>query len=314
VPDRSAREPDEPRLLDEEQVLARCEYFVDVQLWPREPVLNAGRWLDNFLADERPYAVHLLGSFQYFADDLTNALLQGAFQGLSRRVADLSAPVAVAYAQWEDFRRSVLITYPTGEQPNPTDSGHTFARKARQVLGIPEQRILSPEATLGFLQRHGARPVVFVDDFLGSGNQFRETWLRDYKAGSATVSFAGLQTRVPFSAFYIPLMATARGRLALTNAAPTVTIAAAHDLPRELSAVHPASIAWPPSERVNGKRAIRLASERAGFPDTGGQHVEDWQGFATQGLAMAFAHSVPDATLPIFHAQRDDWFPLVRRS
>jgi hypothetical protein len=305
---------DGPGLFDEHQVLARCSYFVDVQLWPREQVINPQRWLDNFLAAERPYAAHLLGSFQYFSTELTDALLTGAFQDLSRRILDLDAPTAVARAQWTDFCQSVLITYPTGELPNPTDSGYLFARKARQVLRVPEQRILSPESTLTYLLKHGARPVVFVDDFLGSGNQFRDTWVRRHTVGGIETSFKELQEDLLFEPYYVPVMATASGSAALVNVAPAVTVAAAHELPEELSALHDDSVVWPESERAAGQAVVQAASLRAGFPDTGGNSIEDWQGFAALGLSIAFAHSVPDATLPIFHAERDNWFPLVRRT
>src|SRR5947208_14205280 len=41
---------------------------------------------------------------------------------------------------WRAFVDSVIVTRVTGEIPSDTDSGYTFARKARQLLGIPEER------------------------------------------------------------------------------------------------------------------------------------------------------------------------------
>ena len=46
-------------------------------------------------------------------------------------------------------------------------------------------------------------------------------------------------------------------------------------------------------------------------------NVESWvmeYGFHDLGLTIAFEHSVPDATLPIFWADGSNWKPLYRRS
>ena len=68
-----------------------------------------------------------------------------------------------------------------------TDSGLAFARKARQVLSLPQDRILSPLDTLEFVGTHGPREVLFLDDFLGTGNQFLSTWRRAYATTSGSV-------------------------------------------------------------------------------------------------------------------------------
>lgn len=297
-------------LTSETEVLAKCDYFQDVHLWPRSAVLNSRRWLDNFTPDERPYAAHLLGQFQFFSMDLTDALLKGAFDELSRSLIDLQGTYADADARWQNFVASAVVTYPTGETPSPTDSGFTFARKARQVLGIRETNIMQPDAALEHLSNHGPCPVLFVDDFLGSGSQIVTTWHRNSRAGS----FATTQKAQHFPAYYLPLLASDRGLRAVATHAPGLTVAAAHELPAEYSALHPNSLLWPDHERSAGQAMIKSASKRAGFPDTGGHDTGDWRGFAQLGLAVAFAHSVPDATLPLFHAKRSRWVPLVART
>lgn len=303
-----------PRLADREFVLAKCAYFVDVHVWPRTTMLSPLPWLENFTEDELPYAVHLLDAFLFFSNDLTDALLKGAFSDLSRRVVDHDAPLARAEAQWNDFLRSVLVTFPTGEQPNVTDSGLAFARKARQVLEIPESRIMSPDEALAFVERVGPRPVVFLDDFVGTGNQFLATWTRNYSPASQFRSFAEASAQFQVTAYYTPILASQSGVEAIRAQAPDACVAPAHLLPPEYSALHADSLLWPASERESARNAIEAASRRAGIPDTNGSSTEDWQGFGRLGLAVAFQHGVPDATLPLFYWNENDWHPLVRRT
>lgn len=314
MPSAPPTTPSAPRLADREFVLAKCEYFVDVQVWPRATTLSPLPWLENFTEDELPYAIHLLDAFLFFSNDLTDALLRGAFDDLSRGVVDHDAPLARAEAQWNDFLSSVLITFPTGETPNVTDSGLAFARKARQVLEIPESRIMSPDEALMFVERVGPRPVVFLDDFLGTGNQFTATWTRDYSTVSGLRSFAEASALLKLTAYYTPILASQTGVDAIKMHAPEACVAPAHVLPSEYSALHTHSLLWPAAERQSARDAIETASKRAGIPDTNGSSTEDWQGFGRLGLAVAFQHGVPDATLPLFYWNQNDWQPLVRRT
>jgi hypothetical protein len=300
--------------LDESFVLEKCDYFVDVTLWPRGNEMAPREWLSNFTHDEKPYAVHLLNSFLYFSRGLTDALLVGAVNDLSRHVVDLNASYDRCTAQWNDFLDSVVVTYPTGEEPSVTDSGYAFARKARQVLGIPEGRILSPEETLEHIASTGIRPVLFLDDFVGTGSQFLTTWNRRYATSAGDTSFSTAFGGAADSAFYAPLIAAADGVRAIARKAPTVRLAPAHVLPDFYSALHPDSIVWPETLHADAFSVLQEVSRRAGIPDSGGMATDDWQGFRRLGLCLAFEHGVPDATLPLFYWEENDWHPLIRRT
>ncbi len=45
--------------------------------------------------------------------------------------------------QWLDFVEKAIFTIVTGENPNISDSGHLYARKAA-ALGIPDERLKEP--------------------------------------------------------------------------------------------------------------------------------------------------------------------------
>jgi hypothetical protein len=272
--------------------------------------------LSNFTSTERPWAAHLLDSFLFYGTKETEALLIGAFRGLAETVIDHRAAWKEASDAWQSFLRTALVTYPTGETPSVTDSGYIFARAVRQRVGYPEAAILSPGEVVRRLARGARAPVIFVDDFLGTGSQFTKTWNRRYPIGAgSTASFSSLHATSAIDAFYVPLFATEMGVQRLSKEASQVHVKPAHVLGAAYSAIGAGGGVWPTAAAAAaGVQMIRGASQRAGIPDTGGHAPDDWAGFGRLGLTMAFEHSTPDASLAFLYWSRNDWKPLVQRT
>ena len=288
-------------------VISKCDYFVDVQLWPIEQKLNPQGWLSNFLPDEMEYAVHLLDAFLYFSEDLTKQLFWATFQGLSRRLSS-GKSISMARVAWASFLDSVIVTRVTGERPSDTDSSFIFARFSRQVLGLSEAQILSPSQAAETLLRRGSGNLVFVDDFVGSGRQLKETWHRPMPINGTQISFHHLANALSdIEFFYCPLICTQYGFENGLNDCRQVCILPGHLLPPTYSAIHEQSLIWPPSLATGATTFITEASNRAGIPRN------QMAGFHDLGLAVAFYHSVPDATLPLFFWKQNGWQPLIER-
>ena len=302
--------------VNQQFVLSKCDYFIDVQLWPLHKSLNSRAWLENFTANEIDYAIHLLNSFIYISDDLINEFFVAAYHEICTHLRTAGDSYLRALESWRNFNDNVIITYVTGETPNVTDSGYAFARKARQILDIPEERILSPDEALRLILDHGPRPVVFVDDFVGSGNQFIETWHRHIKlTPSLVMSFERTSSVVRgCKFFYCPLVCTEIGYGQIKKICSNVALYPAHVLSPKYNALHSDSLVWPNNLRAGAFEFLKIASLRAGIPDTGGADVNDWQGFQKLGLTVGFAHCVPDATLPIFYWEENGWKPLIRKT
>lgn len=298
--------------VDRTFVLAKGARFVDFNIWPLTTQLDPTRWLNNFSDDEHKHACHLLNAFMYFSANITDQLFLTAFHNLSSKLRTTGADFLESQKQWSAFCGSLIITIVTGETPNPTDSGYTFSRKARQRLGIHENQIMSPEQALASL-RSQRRPVVFVDDFVGSGSQFVNTWKRQYDLNGQQLSFKALNAEAPLQAFYTPAVATHFGINHIKRICPGVVIAPGNDVADEYNALHPDSNVWPEALKESGPQFIRTVSQRIGLPDLDGD-VGDWRGFNKLGLCLAFEHSTPDATLPIFYTEENGWHPLVRRT
>ena len=154
--------------------------------------------------------------------------------------------------------------------------------------------------------------MIFVDDLVGSGNQFIVTWYREYR--TRYESFAALAPVSSAKFYYCPAFCTQLGLKRINDACPKVNVSPGVFIPDNYGALAPNSVVWPSRLRSTAEEFLRSASSRAGIPDTGGTKPDDWRGFASLGLTIAFENSVPDATLPIIYWQRNGWRPLIRRA
>ena len=148
-----------------DDVLGRCDALKRAGLWPAEPKLQPRSWLNNFEEADRTIAATLLDRFEYYNDTLTSRLFAASFKalgdGFPRTPTDVSRQSVLRALE------NAVYTPVEGEAPNLTDSGRTFCRHARQVLLVPEDRILDPIRALQAAASVDA--VVFIDDFVGSG-------------------------------------------------------------------------------------------------------------------------------------------------
>jgi hypothetical protein len=297
--------------------LDACERLVDLHAWPINR-LDPNGWLDNFGEPDKSFAAHMLSRFMFFSDELVNALFLAAFQSISNRIRTQWQPRAEANREWNQFLNSAYITIVQGEVPNVSDSGFLFARKARQILGMPQEQLLSPEEALRAALTGFCGPIIFVDDFVGSGSQFLSTWTRRYLVpGYGPASYADLPAARSAPICYCTAMLTEVGRENIMARVPQLLLATGNLIPSTYCWTDPTSLLWPedwPFERrQQAVSSIERISARLGFTDDGGGE-DDWRGFNKLGLGLAFEHTTPDAALPLFHTDRAGWRPLVRRA
>jgi hypothetical protein len=292
-----------------ERVLTKGAFFTEAHLWPLELDLNPEGWLSNFDSAEEECALHLLDGFMYFSNWLTEQLFRAAFAKLRDRICrDVS--LTVVDEHWRNFQNDLIVTHVTGDAPSDTDSGFIFSRMSRQVLGIETDSIITHEEAIAALLARPQARILFVDDFVGSGDQFLTTWNRLYDVPSqpVKVSYASVLRSSTNRAFYCPVICGSLGRRILREQCPEVVLSPAHFLDERYSVFSDNSIVLPPHLRQTGPEFIREASDRA-------QITRNWRGYQGQGLLVAFEHCVPDATIPlIYHeSQTPYWQPLVRR-
>lgn len=265
--------------------------------------------MKNFLPGEKDLGLTLLNSFIFINNELTDKLFCSAFHSLSRHVCGESKSYREAKNLWSTFCRTAIITRVTGERPNDTDSSFRFVRLLRQKLEISESQCLNPKEALDEINCNPTRPVVFVDDFLGSGEQFTKTWNREYKTGGTAEQFSAIAASNKEATFYyVTIAATEFGHSRLRNECPEVTVEAAHILDSSYSLIHPDCRMLSELQKKNIREDLARISQRAEFNEY------PPFGFNNLALGIAFESSVPDATLPHFHEETKNWKPLFKRS
>lgn len=295
-----------------ETVLGRCSYYSKVRLWPT-PLggVDPRGWLENFTSGEERHALYLLNAFLFFSNEVIDRIFLAACHSLSHRSVLRPDPGESLREAWNSFLRGVLVTPVTGERPAPTDSGSLFTRRARHRLGIEKDRIKEQSEAIAHVYTEGGN-VLFVDDFVGTGNQFIETFERQYYVDGKVISFASMEANGVGRYYYCPIVATADGAARIRKSYPNVVLSPGHVLSPRYSVLHPDSLVWPDDLRDTAQDFVHGASMRAGIPDDPSE-ADHWEGFGQQGLALAFEHGAPDATIPLFWWAENNWTPLRQR-
>lgn len=288
------------------EVLAKCEVLKRAGMWPSEPRMRPRLWLRNFDEQDRAIAAALLDKFTFYSSDLTDALLVASFNALGDGQPKSMAPRT--RHQLVDAINSAVFTPVLGEQPDPTDSGNFLCRRTRQLL-FPTASAVCIDAALD--HAYQGRPVVFVDDFVGSGDQFMSTWTRHQHGRS----FEEAERMTQFMPIYVALVATNFGLSKIRRCAPKVAVSVSHLLETRSTLVGIANANCELGSSIDAlltKYADRL---RPREDYIAGNDLYRKYGYKERKLLMAFEHSVPDATLPIFWSPGEpNWEPLIERT
>lgn len=292
-------------LIDE--VLDKCGALKRSSLWVSEPHIRPRAWLNNFDSEDRAAAATLLDHFTFYDSKATDALLVAAYRTLGDGMPKGSG--GLSSSQLASALSAAVFTPVRGEHPNPTDSGNFLSRKVRQHLGVPEERIVETNEALASARR--GTPVVFVDDFIGSGDQFISTWTM----APAGTSFAREQARTGFIAIYVVLVATQTGIQRIHRDAPHVVISPTHVLEGRstLQGIYAGRNDMEIKVEALLDKYISRLTPSEEFIANNPRYLK--YGFKEKGLMLAFEHSIPDSTLPIFWSPGTNaWSPLIERT
>lgn len=280
--------------------LRRFKILGRIAAWDPGLETAAARWLDNFDDSDRPAAKDLLDAFVYVDATSIDTMFRAAFGSLAPIICS-AGNYAGATVEWQQFLRSVLVTFPTGMYPNPSDSGYLFERKARQIMELDESQLVEPSTAICQLQQNGG-PIVFVDDIIGSGQQFLDTWRRPYSLGGSEHAFEDIASGI--DVYFVPLFCTREGAERILAEVPDLILMPLHWLDGRYRANDPNSLVWSNVAYSEGVRVVEDYSRRVGINNP-------W-GHGDLGLCLGFAHAIPDLTVPLFYCEEDDWSPLVR--
>ncbi|MDP2419487.1 MAG: hypothetical protein U1D25_02935 [Hydrogenophaga sp.] len=275
-------------------------------MWLPEPTIRPRAWIENFENGDKILAAQLLERFVFYNQRLTDSLLITSFYSIADGLE--KGPAAPGRLNLLQALSNAVFTPVSGEEPNPTDSGYFLCRRTRQILNVDETQIkVSREALEA--AANGC-PVIFVDDFIGSGDQFLTTW-QDKTTGT---SFEEIHRKVGFTAIYVSLVGTVSGITNIGNKAPSVAVCVTHRIDSRgtlwgLQSSNPQL--YSQIDSFLSKYTPRLTPHNSYMYQC--QYLT--YGYKHRGLFFAFEHSVPDATLPIFWCRgTNNWEPLIERT
>lgn len=298
--------------LKQNNSIDRYKFFRDVHVWPLADEFNFQGWLKNFEIDSNDYkiACHILDFFNYYPKKMVDQML---IASVGRAGYELSKH----FSDWQhsDFKNRCIYTFIPGEIQNPSDSGNLFMRKLRDVLEIDENKFVDYKDIHDLLE--GTKtplPIVFVDDFVGSGMQCYTAWCIT-EGGRNSRTLSQISKLYGHKFVYAPLLVNYKGYECIKKHCTDLILSPSHIIGAEYNLFNSNCICWKGDLSLfhSGIEMILRKSSELGIPSTNGQHVNDEKGFHAQGLALAFEHGAPDAIPAFFYWCADGWTPLIKK-
>jgi hypothetical protein len=249
--------------------------------------------------------MRLLNRFVYYSErDVKRFLMHGLYKILlyepsliwnQARQFRTTTPEQQLFAQ--QFLAATTFA-PLLDRNKPSESGNVLCRYLNRDLGISSKQICQPSELAGVTNKR----VVIVDDFVGSGQQIIDFWNKPKIAGETLTNIA---TANNLEVTYLSLVATRYGLNRVGRMTPGLQVVSCEvleDSYRIFSA--PSLYLGPHDELLVARRYLETLCQHRNIP---------LLGFHKLDFAVAFHHSIPDATLPLFFTKNSRWNPLIKR-
>jgi hypothetical protein len=289
-----------------DSVFSRCRDLIRYGVWSGLNTSRLDLWINNFRQPRENYfAARVLDSLIYRSEEQTIALLR---QLLERVIPDLARINGLPQCLQRvgnqlgnsriDPRVRIVPVFP--DKADTTPSGPVIARLLRRTQKVNKKWIIYPNDLETHLSQIDA--VVLFDDFLGTGTQFKT-----FFSSSRLLERLGDKSIV-----FGCLAAHQQGIQTLRQELPHVHVAAVEQLDSRHSLFHPTGQVFPDGE--NSPEAAREfyleLLQRYQIRAAAGLS----RGYGELEIVYAFAHNVPNNSLPILWWSRSSqWKPLFDR-
>ncbi|MGO9015598.1 MAG: hypothetical protein ACLQF0_11520 [Dissulfurispiraceae bacterium] len=289
------------------EIIDRCLDLIFHGIWSGIDQMRLRRWFANFCTDEEKYfAACILDSLIYRSEDQTISLIWHLFQ---RILPDLirydSSPIGDTIDWQNALKRESSATDPlirlvtvVRRSDPPTKSAYVIARLMKRHLFIDERWIIKPWEVSDKIKQ-GVKIFLFIDDFLGTGDQFTSFFKSE-----------DLVKQLPhIYAAYVPLVAHQTGVKHLRDTFSGLRVTSVETLDD--------------SHNIFGNDSSCF-KDGTNTPDIAKQFYYELlrtrkmfiseTGYGDLGLTYAFSHAAPDNCLPLLwwpHAV--SWSPLFDR-
>lgn len=277
-------------------IIERCDNLIFHGVWEGINQLKLDKWLANFNTDEEKYFVACLLDFLiYRSESQTLAMIEQLF---TRVLPDLHIKYPMPIVPIHDWLLhldvATLHTDPgvrfvavVKRGDHPGKSGDIIARDFKRQFRVNKSLLIDATQVLD-CHRNGVNCFIFIDDFLGTGDQFKEV-----------IEAQNIHLILPaIYAAYTPLTAHITGVQAIERNFPSVHVSPVETLTEAYSVFNDACHCFKDGEN-NAQKAKKFYCEllqRKGIDEKGADRL----GYGGLELAYVFNHAVPDNCLPLF--------------
>jgi hypothetical protein len=277
----------------------RCRNLIDLKIWGGIEHNQFNLWRKNFQSDEEKYfAACIMDSLVYRSNEQTLSLIhQLLYRNLNNAFRILKIKLDNFPKILQDPTKDPLIRLvPVIKQEDPvTKSSNEILRFMKRYFQVSEKWIINPwNIEENF--NTGTKLIIFIDDFLGTGEQFDEV---------STYERLGNYFKKK-SIIYSPLVAHELGIGYLKSQYADLTIVSSEKL--EYSK-HSFFNNYFIKEVDKSKEFYLDLLARKGIVFNDNNKF----GYGNLELTYAFEHAAPDNSLHILHHRSSNWNPLFNR-
>lgn len=284
----------------------RCHDLIQFKIWEGIKSIDLKRWLNNFNNDiELYFAACILDALIYRSSDQTLSMATELF------TKKLPSHLNKIGFNFKDYKNLVtllrspvtnelrLVSVATKNE-RPVKSSNVILRDYKRRLSFNDNWFIHPDEVKIEANSNGVKTFIFIDDFLGTGNQF-DTMYKGY----------GFQmTLKECNTIYCPLVAHKSGMEYLMNKHHNLTIVSTELLDGTFDIFNYAFDDGTNNPDCARKFYDKLLKDNK-FPNS---LEENKYGFGNLGLAYTFSHSSPDNCLNIIWDNNNGgWHPLIAK-
>ncbi len=292
------------------QIIERCEGLIYAGIWEGLDTIRLHTWMNNFnTPTERYFAACVLDALIYRSRAQTVAMMRQLFQRSLPDILRTEPPNVNTETDWYQQLQlpmyikdaHIRIIPVIRSMDPPSKSGPLICRIYRRELMLNQKLMIWPWQ-IDFAKSVGVNAFLFVDDFLGTGEQF-SNFMKHFAISNKLSNM---------DAIYAPLVGHEDGIKCLQNSYPELRICAVEILDKRHSLFAKNSLWFQDENNTNDPMSARLFYNKLvkdrNLPVSGCE-----TGVGDLGIAYGFEHATPDNCLPILWIRTDNWEPLLER-
>ncbi len=310
-------------MISEEKMEEFCEkakeklfFYIESKFWSKPSIEELNNWLSNFKSIQEKYcATKLLDRFVYYSEeDIIRLIEYGLYEKILKRQFleielknSFTSTNKQLYNEKKVFFKNLrVVPLYTGNQ---SESSLAMLRYLTNSIGFPEDQILD----LNNLKKemlNDCKNLVIIDDFIGSGTQIQDFWnskkivldgeelyfnqLKEIITGIQIEYFCLVCTEEGYDKFKYNYETGNRNDLRITYS---------EMLGNRFKVFSKDSTYFDNEEVEECKNILQNLCD---------QNDIDLLGYHGLDYAVAFHHSIPDCSLPLFYIQNGNWNYLFR--